>query len=79
MIACAEAPQLHLFAIFDLLRITVSPLHWHIGVGVGVDKHIESAVAIQHRQKGYRCCDLPKNGLNLRLNLCLGFFLRCLG
>jgi len=37
VITSTEAPELHLLPILDLLRIAVSPLHWHIGVCVCIN------------------------------------------
>ena len=47
MIARAETPQLHLLPVFDLFSITVAPFNRDIGIGVGVHKHIESAVTVE--------------------------------
>lgn len=49
VIARAEAPQLHLLGILDLLRITVTPFHRHLGVGVCIDEHVERAVTLELR------------------------------
>lgn len=67
MIVRAEASQLHLLGVLDFLGVTVSPFHGHFGVGVGVDQHVESAIAIQHRKE----C----NGSGNLAEDCLDFFL----
>lgn len=69
-----KTPQLHLLAINDLLRIRVAPLQWHVGVCIGVYEHVESAVAVQHRQEGNRRRDLAEDSLNLLLNFLLRLF-----
>lgn len=46
MVICAEAPQLDLFTVLDLLRITVTPLDGHLGIRIGVYEDVESTVAI---------------------------------
>jgi hypothetical protein len=74
MIARAEASQLDLFAVLNLFGVAVAPFKRYFRVGVGVDQHIEGAVAVQHGQKGYRCRDLSEDGLDFRLYLRLGLF-----
>ena len=53
MIACAETPQLDFLAIDNLLRVAITPFHWHLRVGVGVDEHVEGTVAVQQGEKGH--------------------------
>lgn len=48
MIACAEAPQLHLFAILDFLGVAVTPFEGDFGICVCIDKYVECAVAVKH-------------------------------
>jgi len=43
MVASSEASQLHLLATFNLFGIAISPLNRHVGIRVGIHKHIESA------------------------------------
>ena len=74
VIARAEAPELHLLGILNLLRIAVTPFHRHLGVGVCVYEHVEGAVALELRQEGNRSRDLPEDGLYLVLNLLLRLF-----
>lgn len=47
MIARTKAPELHLLPILDLLRITIPPLHWHIGVCISIYQHIECTIAVE--------------------------------
>ena len=69
MIARTEAPELHLLPILDLFRVTVAPLHWHIGVRIGVYQNVERTVAIELREECDGCCDLPEYGLDFFLDL----------
>jgi hypothetical protein len=71
----AKAPQLHLFAVLDLLRITVAPFYGDFRVGVSVDEDVEGAVSVQDREEGHGCGDLAEDRLNLVLDFFLGFFL----
>jgi hypothetical protein len=74
MIACTETPELHLLPILNLLRITISPLHRHVGVCIGVYQHVERTIAIELRKESHGCCDLPEYGLYLFLDLLFGLF-----
>jgi hypothetical protein len=78
MIARAETPQLHLFAVLDLLGVAVAPFKGNFRVCVCVDEHIECAVAVQHRQKGDGSRNLSEDGLDFCLYLCLGLLLWCI-
>lgn len=78
MIASAEASELHLLAILDLLRIAVAPFEWDIRVGVSIDKNVECAVSVEHWQESHGGRDLSENGLNLRLNFRLGLLFWCI-
>jgi len=71
MIARAEASQLHLLAILDLLRVTVPPLKRHIRVRVGIDQHVKRAIPVQNWKESDRRRDLAKDGLDLFLDLCI--------
>ena len=44
MIIRAEASQLHLFSVLDLLGVTVAPFNRHVGVRIGVyqDMNVQS-------------------------------------
>lgn len=68
----AEAAQLDALAAGDLLGVAVAPLDGHVAVGVGVDEHVEGAVAAQLRQERHARRDLPEDGRDLRLYLCFG-------
>lgn len=68
MVIGAEASQLHLFGILNLLGITVTPFHGHLRIRIGVDENIEGAVAIQNREEGDRSGDLTENSLDLLLD-----------
>jgi hypothetical protein len=48
MVACAEAPQLHLLAILDFFGITVTPFERHFRVGISIDKNVKGTVPVQH-------------------------------
>jgi hypothetical protein len=70
----AEPTQLHPLAVDDLLGVAVAPLDGHLARGVGVDEHIEGAVALQLREEGDGSGDLPEDGGYLGLDLGFGFF-----
>lgn len=74
MITGAEAAQLNTLAIFNLLRVTVTPLDGDFAVGVGVDEHVERAVAGELGEEGYRGGDLSEDGGDLVLDLLFGLF-----
>lgn len=74
MITRTETPQLDLLPVLDLPRVAVAPLQRHLRVRVGVDQHVEGAVAVQHRQEGHGGRDLSEDGLDLVLDLLFGFF-----
>lgn len=72
MIARAETPQLHLFPIFYLLRVAISPFHRHIRVGIRVNQYVERAIArVELRKEGYGGGDLAEDGLDFKLDLLL--------
>ena len=71
MIARAEAPQLHLLGILNLLRVTVTPFHRHFRVGVCVYEHVEGTVTLELRKESNRCRNLSEDGLYLVLDLLL--------
>lgn len=76
MVARTEAPKLHLLPVLDLLGVTVAPLQRNLRVRVGIYKDIERAVSIQLRQESNRGSNLPKDGLDLVLDLFLRFLRR---
>lgn len=69
MVVCTETPKLYLLGILDLLGIAVTPFYRNIGVGVGIHKDVEGAIAIQNGEEGDRGCNLAENSLDLLLNL----------
>lgn len=73
MIIRAEASQLHLFSVLDLLGVTVAPFNRHVGVRIGVYQDIECAVPVQDRKKRNGGGDLAEDGLDLVLDFLLGF------
>lgn len=75
VVACAEAPELHLLAILDFFGVTVSPFHGNVRVGIGVHEYIEGAIAVQHGQKCHRRSNLTEDGLDLSLNLLIRLLL----
>lgn len=74
MRAGTEPPQLHPLPALDLLGVAVAPLHRHVRVRVGVDQHVEGAVARQLREERHRGGDLAEDGGDLGLDLLLGLF-----
>lgn len=76
MIARAKTPQLHLLPILNLLSIAVTPLHRHLAIGIRVHQDVKRAIALQLRQECHRRRDLSEDGLDLRLDLDLGFLSR---
>lgn len=78
VITGAEAPQLHLLPILDLLCITITPFDGDIRVGVGVDEDVEGAVAIELGKEGDGGGNLSEDGLDLRLDFLLRLLRRCL-
>jgi hypothetical protein len=46
MIAGAEASQLHLFSILDLLCVTVAPLYRNVRVRISINEYVEGAVPV---------------------------------
>ncbi len=75
VITSTKASQLHLLSVLDLLGVAIAPFNGHIGISVGVYKHIKGAVAVELWQKGHGSGDLSE----YRLDLCLDYFLRLLG
>lgn len=71
----AEASQLHPLAVDDLLCVTVAPLDGDIAVCVGIDEHIEGAVAVELREEGDGGGDLAEDGGDFGLDLGFGLFL----
>ena len=69
----AEPPELDALAVLDLLGVRVAPLDGDVGVGVGVDEHVEGAVALQLGQEGDAGGDLAEDGGDLGLDLRFGF------
>ena len=65
----AETPQLDVFAVGNLLGVAISPFDGHVAIGVGIDEHVEGAVAAELGQKGDGRGDLAKNGGDFRLDL----------
>jgi hypothetical protein len=74
MVAGAEAAQLDLFAVDNLLGVTVAPFHGHLAVGVGVDEDVEGALVGQLGEEGDGGCDLAEDGGDLVLDLLFGLF-----
>lgn len=72
----AEAAELDLLSVLDLLGVTVTPLHGDIRVGIGVDENIECAIAIENGEEGDRGSNLAENGLDLFLDFLLSLFNR---
>ena len=72
MIRRAETPQLYALPVGDLLGVAVAPFHGDLAVGVGVDQHVEGAVAGQLREEGHGRCDLAEDGGDFGLDLCFG-------
>jgi len=75
MICGAEPPELHPFAVDNLLCVAVAPLDGHVAVCVGVDQDVESAVAVELWEEGDGCGDLAEYGCDLGLDLGFGLFL----
>lgn len=73
MVIRAEASQLHLFSVFDLLGVTVAPFNRHIRVRIGVYQDVERAIPVQDRKKRNRGGDLAEDGLDLVLDFLFGF------
>jgi hypothetical protein len=69
----AEASQLHLLGVLDLLGITVAPFHRHVRVSIGVDEDVEGAISIENGEEGDGGGNLAENGLDLFLNFLFGF------
>ena len=69
-----EAPKLHSLPAGDLLGVAVPPLNRHLRVGIGVDEHIEGAVARELREEGDGGGDLTEDGGDLVLDFFLGLF-----
>ncbi len=69
MACCAKPAELYPLSILDLLRVTVAPFDGHFAIGVGVDEHIEGAVAVELGEKGYGGRDLSENRCDLGLDL----------
>lgn len=76
MIVRAEAPQLHLLAVLDLLRVAVAPFDGHFRVSIGVDEDVEGAVPVENREEGHGRRDLSEDRLDLFLDLFLCLLLR---
>lgn len=72
----AKTPQLHPLAALNLLCVAVAPLERHLAVGVGVDEHVEGAVAVELREEGDARGDLAEDCLDLGLDLGFGLFFR---
>ena len=75
MVVGGEASQLHLFRIFDLSGIRVTPFQRYLGISVCVNEHVKGAVPVQHRKKCDRSSDLSDDCLDLLLNFRLRFLL----
>lgn len=73
MVICAEASELHLLGVFDLLRVAVAPFDRHFRVCVRIYEHIECAIPIENRKEGHGGGDLSEDGLDFVLDLFLGF------
>lgn len=69
----AEAPELDLLCVLNILGITVTPFHGYLGVSIGVDENVECAVAVEDREECDRGSDLAENGLDLLLDFLVGF------
>jgi hypothetical protein len=75
MVASAEAAQLDPLAVGNLLGVAVDPLDGHVAVGVGVDEHVEGAIAGELGEERDRRRDLSEDGGDLVLDFFLGLFL----
>lgn len=69
-----EPPQLHPLPALNLLGVAVPPLHRHLRVRVGVDQHVEGAVARELREESHRGRDLAEDGGDLGLDLLFRLF-----
>lgn len=74
MIRCAEPSQLHPLPVLNLLGIRISPLDGHLAVGVGVDEHVEGAVAVELGEECDARGDLAEDGGDFGLDFLLGLF-----
>ena len=72
MVRGAEAAQLDVLAVCNLLCVRVAPLDGHVRVGVCVHEHVEGAVAAELGQEGDGSGDLAEDGGDLCLDLGLG-------
>jgi len=72
MVRGAEAAQLDVLAVCNLFCVRVAPLDGHVRVGVGVDEHVEGAVAAELGQEGDGRGDLAEDGGDFGLDLGLG-------
>jgi hypothetical protein len=68
---------LHLFSILNLLSIRVAPFDRNFAIGIGVDKHVECAVAVELRQECNRRSYLSENSGDFGLDLGLCFLRGC--
>lgn len=73
MIRGAKPVQL---AVLNFLSVPVPPLHGDVAVAVGIDEHVEGAVAAQLGQEGDGRGDLAKDGCDFGLDLLLRLFRR---
>jgi hypothetical protein len=73
MVACTKTSQLNLLPVFDLLRITISPLHRDVTVGIGVHQYVKGTISFKLGQECDGCGNLPEDGLDFGLDfgLCL--------
>lgn len=71
MIARTETSQLHLFPVFDLFSVAITPFNGNIRVGVRIHKYIECAITVELWKKCHGGGDLTENGLDLGLDLLL--------
>ena len=70
----AEIPQLDLLSVLNLLRIRITPFHWHFTVGVRIDQDVESTAAgVELRKECHRSSDLAEDCLDLELDFLFGF------
>jgi hypothetical protein len=57
-----EAPQLHPFAVLNLLGVGVPPFDGDVAVGIGVDEDVECAIAAELGEEGDGGGDLAEDG-----------------
>jgi len=74
MITRTKPPELHPLGVINLLGVAVAPLDGHVGIGVGVDEHVEGTVAGELGEEGDGGGDLAEDGGDFVLDFFFGFF-----